>query len=132
VVRPRAPPQSTTEIGGVVHFVHVRSAHQDALPLIMTRGWPGSVIEMLDSAGPHTDPTAHGGGAADTFHLVLPSLPGYGFSGEPAEAGWDLGRTARAWPELMRRLGYDRHVAQGSAVGAGTRCWTRRPRSPPG
>ena len=91
-----------------IHFVHVKSEHQDALPLIMTHGWPGSVIEMLDSVGPLTNPTAHGGSAADAFHLVPPSLPGYGFSGEPAEVGWDLVRTARAWSELMRRLGYDR------------------------
>jgi len=118
--RLNALPQFTTEIDGVdIHFVHVRSEHPDALPLIMTHGWPGSVIEMLDSVGPLTDPTAHGGTAADAFHLVLPSLPGYGFSGEPAEVGWDLARTARAWVELMRRLGYDRYVAQGGDVGAG-------------
>ena len=118
--RLNALPQFTTEIDGVgIHFVHVRSAHPDALPLIMTHGWPGSVIEMLDSVGPLTDPTAHGGTAADAFDLVLPSLPGYGFSGEPAETGWDLVRTARAWSELMRRLGYDRYVAQGGDVGAG-------------
>src|SRR3954451_9863505 len=118
--RLNALPQFTTEIDGVdIHFVHVRSQHPDALPLIMTHGWPGSVIEMLDSVGPLTDPTAHGGAAADAFHLVLPSLPGYGFSGEPAETGWDLQRTARAWAELMRRLGYDRYVAQGGDVGAG-------------
>src|SRR3954462_10121840 len=118
--RLNALPQFTTEIDGVeIHFVHVRSPHSDALPLIMTHGWPGSVIEMLDSVGPLTDPTAHGGTAADAFHLVLPSLPGYGFSGEPAELGWDLPRTARAWAELMRRLGYDRYVAQGGDVGAG-------------
>ena len=85
----------------------------------MTHGWPGSVIEMIDSVGPLTDPTAHGGSAEDAFHLVLPSLPGYGFSGEPVEVGWDLGRTARAWAELMRRLGYTRYVAQGGDVGAG-------------
>src|SRR5436305_12925865 len=85
----------------------------------MTHGWPGSVIEMLDSVGPLADPTAHGGTAADAFHLVLPSLPGYGFSSEPAEVGWDLVRTARAWAELMSRLGYDRYVAQGGDVGAG-------------
>ena len=85
----------------------------------MTHGWPGSVIELLDSVGPLTDPTAHGGGAEDAFHLVLPSLPGYGLSGEPVEIGWDLGRTARAWAELMRRLGYARYVAQGGDVGAG-------------
>jgi pimeloyl-ACP methyl ester carboxylesterase len=118
--RLNALPQFTTEIDGVdIHFVHVTSEHPDALPLIMTHGWPGSVIEMLDSVGPLTDPTAHGGTAADAFHLVLPSLPGYGFSGEPAETGWDLARTARAWAELMRRLGYDRYVAQGGDVGAG-------------
>jgi len=118
--RLNAVPQSTTEIDGVdIHFVHVTSRHQDALPLIMTHGWPGSVVEMLDSVGPLTDPTAHGGAATDAFHLVLPSLPGYGFSGEPAEVGWDLVRTARAWSELMRRLGYDRYVAQGGDVGAG-------------
>ncbi len=118
--RLNALPQFTTEIDGVkIHFVHVRSPHPDALPLIMTHGWPGSVIEMLDAVGPLTDPTAHGGGAADAFHLVLPSLPGYGFSAEPAEVGWDLVRTARAWAELMRRLGYDRYVAQGGDVGAG-------------
>ncbi|TQS41160.1 epoxide hydrolase family protein [Cryptosporangium phraense] len=118
--RLNALPQFTTEIDGVeIHFVHVRSANPDALPLIMTHGWPGSVIEMLDSVGPLTDPTAHGGDADDAFHLVLPSLPGYGFSGEPAELGWDLVRTAQAWAELMSRLGYDRYVAQGGDVGAG-------------
>src|SRR3954464_3243205 len=115
-----ALPQFTTEIDGVdIHFVHVKSAHQNALPLIMTHGWPGSVMEMLDSVGPLIDPTAHGGTATDAFHLVLPSLPGYGFSAEPAEVGWDLVRTARAWSELMHRLGYDRYVAQGGDVGAG-------------
>jgi pimeloyl-ACP methyl ester carboxylesterase len=118
--RLNALPQVTTEIDGVdIHVVHVRSRHEDALPLVMTHGWPGSVIEMLDSVGPLTDPTAHGGTAEDAFHLVLPSLPGYGFSAEPAEVGWDLLRTARAWSELMRRLGYDRYVAQGGDVGAG-------------
>jgi pimeloyl-ACP methyl ester carboxylesterase len=118
--RLNALPQFTTEIDGVnIHFLHVRSKHPDALPLIMTHGWPGSVIEMLDSVGPLTDPVAHGGAATDAFHLVLPSLPGYGFSAEPAEVGWDLVRTARAWAELMRRLGYDRYVAQGGDVGAG-------------
>ena len=115
-----ALPQFTTEIDGVdVHFIHVRSAHENALPLIMTHGWPGSVVEMIDSVGPLTDPTAHGGSPEDAFHLVLPSLPGYGFSGEPGEVGWDLGRTARAWAELMLRLGYTRYVAQGGDVGAG-------------
>jgi pimeloyl-ACP methyl ester carboxylesterase len=118
--RLNALPQFVTEIDGVdVHFIHVRSEHENALPLIMTHGWPGSVIELLDSVGPLTDPTAHGGSAEDAFQLVLPSLPGYGLSGEPAEVGWDLGRTARAWAELMRRLGYTRYVAQGGDVGAG-------------
>jgi pimeloyl-ACP methyl ester carboxylesterase len=118
--RLNALPQFKTEIDGVdVHFLHVRSPHEDALPLIMTHGWPGSVVEMLDSVGPLTDPTAHGGRAEDAFHLVLPSLPGYGFSSEPTEVGWDLGRTGRAWAELMRRLGYTRYVAQGGDVGAG-------------
>jgi pimeloyl-ACP methyl ester carboxylesterase len=113
-------PQFTTEIDGVnVHFVHVTSRHEKALPLIMTHGWPGSIIEMIDSVGPLTDPTAHGGSVADAFDLVLPSLPGYGFSSEPTEVGWDLARTARAWAELMRRLGYDRYVSQGGDVGAG-------------
>jgi pimeloyl-ACP methyl ester carboxylesterase len=115
-----ALPQFTTEIDGVeIHFIHASSAHDDALPLIMTHGWPGSVVEMIDSVGPLTDPTAHGGSAEDAFHLVLPSLPGYGLSGEPAEIGWDLGRTALAWAELMRRLGYTHYVAQGGDVGAG-------------
>ncbi|WP_250032280.1 epoxide hydrolase family protein [Paractinoplanes maris] len=118
--RLNALPQFTTEIDGVgIHFVHVRSRHRDALPLVMTHGWPGSIIEMIDSIGPLTDPTAHGGTAADAFHLVLPSLPGYGFSAQPTEVGWDLVRTARAWAELMSRLGYDRYVAQGGDVGAG-------------
>jgi pimeloyl-ACP methyl ester carboxylesterase len=118
--RLNALPQFTTEIDGVeIHFLHVPSQHDDALPLIMTHGWPGSVIELLDSIGPLTDPTKYGGSAQDAFHVVLPSLPGYGFSAEPAEVGWDLGRTARAWAELMRRLGYTRFVAQGGDVGAG-------------
>jgi pimeloyl-ACP methyl ester carboxylesterase len=114
-----ALPQFTTGIDGVsIHFIHVRSAHDGALPLIMTHGWPGSVVELLEAVGPLTDPTAHGGRAEDAFHLVLPSLPGYGFSGEPGELGWDVGRIASAWAELMRRLGYDRYVAQGGDVGA--------------
>ncbi len=118
--RLNALPQFVSEIDGVdVHFIHVKSSHENALPLIMTHGWPGSVIEMIDSVGPLTDPTAHGGSAEDAFHLVLPSLPGYGLSGEPVEIGWDLGRTAQAWAELMRRLGYTRYVAQGGDVGAG-------------
>ncbi len=114
-----ALPQFTTEIDGVdIHFIHVKSPHENALPLIVTHGWPGSVIELLETIGPLTDPTAHGGQAQDAFHLVLPSLPGYGFSSEPAELGWDAGRTARAWSDLMRRLGYTRYVAQGGDVGA--------------
>jgi pimeloyl-ACP methyl ester carboxylesterase len=114
-----ALPQFVTEIDGVdTHFIHVRSQHEDALPLIMTHGWPGSVMELLETVGPLTDPTAHGGKAEDAFHLVLPSLPGYGFSGEPTELGWESGRTARAWAELMHRLGYSRYVAQGGDVGA--------------
>jgi pimeloyl-ACP methyl ester carboxylesterase len=114
-----ALPQFVTEIDGVdVHFIHVKSQHENALPLVMTHGWPGSVIELLESIGPLTDPTAHGGSAEDAFHLVLPSIPGYGFSGEPAELGWNAARTARAWAELMRRLGYRRYVAQGGDVGA--------------
>jgi hypothetical protein len=114
-----ALPQFITEIDGVdIHFIHVESPHPDALPLIMTHGWPGSVIELLGTVGPLTDPTAHGGDGTDAFALVLPSLPGYGFSGEPTEVGWDPGRTARAWAELMGRLGYDRYVAQGGDVGA--------------
>jgi pimeloyl-ACP methyl ester carboxylesterase len=118
--RLNALPQFATEIDGVdVHFIHVRSSHEDALPLIMTHGWPGSVIEQIDTVGPLTDPTAHGGSAEDAFHLVLPSLPGYGFSSQPAELGWNLGRVARAWAELMKRLGYTRYVAQGGDVGAG-------------
>jgi pimeloyl-ACP methyl ester carboxylesterase len=114
-----ALPQFTTEIDGVeIHFIHVKSQHEDALPLIMTHGWPGSVIELLEAVGPLTDPTAHGGRAEDAFHLVLPSLPGYGFSGEPIELGWNVGRIAKAWAELMHRLGYTRYVAQGGDVGA--------------
>ena len=117
--RLNALPQFTSEIDGVeIHFIHVRSPHEDALPLIMTHGWPGSVVELLDTVGPLTDPTAHGGTPEDAFHLVLPSLPGYGFSGEPTELGWDAARTARAWAELMHRLGYTRYVAQGGDVGA--------------
>jgi pimeloyl-ACP methyl ester carboxylesterase len=117
--RLNALPQFMTEIDGVdIHFIHVRSPHAGALPLIMTHGWPGSVVELLETVGPLTDPTAHGGSAEDAFHLVLPSLPGYGFSGEPAELGWNVGRTAQAWAELMRRLGYSRYVAQGGDVGA--------------
>jgi len=117
--RLNALPQYTTEIDRVdVHFIHVRSQHAGALPLIMTHGWPGSIIELLETIGPLTDPTAHGGLAEDAFHLVLPSIPGYGFSAEPTELGWYSGRVARAWAELMRRLGYARYVAQGGDQGA--------------
>jgi pimeloyl-ACP methyl ester carboxylesterase len=117
--RLNALPQFTTQIDGVdIHFLHVKSPHEHALPLLMTHGWPGSVIELLETVGPLTDPTAHGADAEEAFHLVLPSLPGYGFSGEPTEVGWDPGRTARAWAELMGRLGYGRYVAQGGDLGA--------------
>jgi pimeloyl-ACP methyl ester carboxylesterase len=117
--RLNALPQFVTEIDGVdVHFIHVRSPHEHALPLIMTHGWPGSVIELLEAVAPLTDPTAHGGLPTDAFDLVLPSLPGYGFSGEPVELGWNVGRVAQAWAELMHRLGYTRYVAQGGDVGA--------------
>jgi pimeloyl-ACP methyl ester carboxylesterase len=117
--RLNALPQFTTEIDGVeIHFLHVRSRHEDAMPLIMTHGWPGSVIELLDTIGPLTDPTAHGGSREDAFHLVLPSLPGYGFSGAPTELGWENGPIASAWAKLMQRLGYARYVAQGGDVGA--------------
>jgi pimeloyl-ACP methyl ester carboxylesterase len=117
--RLNALPQFKTEIDGVdVHFIHVKSRHEKALPLIITHGWPGSVIELLGVIGPLTDPAAHGGAAEDAFHLVVPSMPGYGFSGEPAKVGWDPGRIAQAWAELMRRLGYTRYVAQGGDQGA--------------
>jgi pimeloyl-ACP methyl ester carboxylesterase len=117
--RLNALPQFMTEIDGVdIHFIHVRSRHEDALPLIMTHGWPGSVVELLDTVGPLTDPTAHGGDAEDAFDLVLPSLPGYGLSGEPREIGWDAGHVGVAWAELMNRIGYTRYVAQGGDVGA--------------
>jgi pimeloyl-ACP methyl ester carboxylesterase len=117
--RLNALPQFTTGIDGVdVHFIHVKSPRADALPLIMTHGWPGSVIELLETVGPLTDPAAHGGSAGDAFHLVLPSIPGYGFSAEPAEIGWHSGRVAQAWAELMHRLGYTRYVAQGGDQGA--------------
>jgi pimeloyl-ACP methyl ester carboxylesterase len=112
-------PQFVTEIDGLdIHFIHVRSQHEDALPLIVTHGWPGSVIEQLKIIEPLTNPTAHGAAAADAFHLVIPSLPGYGFSAKPTTTGWDPVRTARAWTELMKRLGYTRFVAQGGDWGA--------------
>jgi len=114
-----ALPQFMTEIDGLeIHFIHVRSQHQDALPLIVNHGWPGSVIEQLKIIGPLTDPTAHGGSAADAFHVVIPSMPGYGFSGKPASTGWGPERMGRAWDVLMTRLGYRRYVAQGGDWGA--------------
>lgn len=112
--------QHVTTIDGLdIHFLHVRSPERDALPMIMTHGWPGSVLEFRKAIGPLTDPGGHGGRAEDAFHLVIPSLPGFGFSGKPTEPGWDLRRTARAWVELMQRLGYARYVAQGGDLGAG-------------
>jgi pimeloyl-ACP methyl ester carboxylesterase len=117
--RLNALPQFKTEIDGLdIHFIHVKSKHENALPLIITHGWPGSVIEMLEVIGPLTDPTAHGGTAADAFDVVIPSLPGYGFSDQPKEVGWGAGRIAQAWAELMSRLGYTRYVAQGGDQGA--------------
>jgi pimeloyl-ACP methyl ester carboxylesterase len=114
-----ALPQFITEIDGLdIHFIHVPSPHADALPLVVTHGWPGSIIEQLKIIEPLTNPTAHGGSAADAFHLVIPSLPGYGFSAKPTATGWDPARTARAWVTLMKRLGYTRFVAQGGDWGA--------------
>ena len=113
-----ALPNFITEIDGLdIHFIHVRSKHENALPMIITHGWPGSIIEQLKVIDPLTNPTAHGGTAADAFHVVIPSLPGYGFSGKPTTAGWDPIRIARAWPVLMKRLGYTRYVAQGGDWG---------------
>ena len=114
-----ALPQFMTEIDGLdIHFLHVRSEHEDALPLVVTHGWPGSIIEQLKIIDPLTNPTAHGGSAADAFHLVIPSMPGYGFSGKPTTTGWGPERTGRAWAELMNRLGYTRYLAQGGDWGA--------------
>src|SRR5271169_2064787 len=116
--RLNALPHFITEIDGLdIHFIHVRSQHEDALPLIVTHGWPGSIIEQLKIIEPLTNPTAHGGSASDAFHLVIPSLPGHGFSAKPTSTGWDPVRTARAWAVLMKRLGYDRFVAQGGDWG---------------
>src|SRR5579871_6592483 len=116
--RLNAQPQSTTEIDGLdIHFIHVRSKHEGALPLIVTHGWPGSVIEQLKIIDPLTNPAAHRASAADAFHLVIPSIPGYGFSGKPTTTGWDPVRVARAWIALMKRLGYTRYVAQGGDWG---------------
>lgn len=117
--RLNAWPQFVTNIDGVdIHFIHVRSRHENALPLVMTHGWPGSVFELLDSIRPLTDPTAYGGSAADAFHLVIPSLPGFGFSQKPRDTGWNPDRIARAWDVLMKRLGYARYVSQGGDWGA--------------
>jgi len=108
-----------TKIDGLdIHFIHVRSRHKDALPVIITHGWPGSVLELIKVIGPLTDPTAHGGSAEDAFDVVIPSVPGYGFSSKPTGTGWDPDHIARAWPELMKRLGYTRYVAQGGDWGA--------------
>jgi pimeloyl-ACP methyl ester carboxylesterase len=111
--------QFRTPLDGLgIHFLHIRSPHDHALPLVLTHGWPGSIVEFLKVIGPLTDPTAHGGEAADAFHLVCPTLPGYGFSDKPTEPGWNIERIARAWSQLMRRLGYERYVAQGGDWGA--------------
>jgi len=117
--RLNALPQFLTNLDGLdIHFIHVRSRHADAMPLVMTHGWPGSVLELLDTVGPLTDPTAHGGRAEDAFHLVLPSIPGFGFSQKPTGSGWNPDRIARAWDSLMKRLGYERYAAQGGDWGA--------------
>lgn len=117
--RLNALPQFVTEIDGLdIHFIHVRSKHETALPVIITHGWPGSIIEQLKIVGPLTDPTSHGGSASDAFDVVIPSMPGYGFSGRPATTGWDPPRIARAWIILMKRLGYARYVAQGGDWGS--------------
>jgi pimeloyl-ACP methyl ester carboxylesterase len=124
-------PQFTTHIDGVgIHFLHVRSKHANALPIVLTHGWPGSVFEFLKTIGPLVDPTAHGGRAEDAFHVVIPSLPGYGFSGKPRATGWGLPRIARAWSELMARLGYTRWVAQGGDWGAGVTTWLAKQHAP--
>ena len=117
--RMNALPQFITEIDGLdIHFIHVRSTHEDALPLIVTHGWPGSIVEQMKLVDPLTNPTAHGGNASDAFHLVIPSIPGYGYSGKPATTGWDVPHIARAWDVLMKRLGYTSYVAQGGDWGA--------------
>src|SRR4249919_2982314 len=114
-----ALPQFITEIDGLdIHFIHVRSKHENALPLIVTHGWPGSVTEQMKIIDPLTNPTAHGGNASDAFHLVIPSIPGYGYSGKPTTTGWDPAHIARAWVVLMKRLGYTKFVAQGGDWGA--------------
>jgi pimeloyl-ACP methyl ester carboxylesterase len=129
--RLNALPQFTTEVDGLdIHFIHVRSNHENALPLIVTHGWPGSVIEQLKIIDPLTNPTAHGASASDAFHLVIPSLPGYGFSARPTATGWDPVRTARAWVVLMKRLGYTQFVSQGGDLGSGV-CTAMAKQAPP-
>src|SRR5580704_6824092 len=124
-------PQFMTEIDGLdIHFIHVRSKHENALPLMVTHGWPGSVIEQMKIIDPLTNPTEHGGSASDAFHLVIPSLPGFGFSARPTTAGWGAERTARAWVVLMQRLGYPRFAAQGGDLGAGV-CTAMAKQAPP-
>jgi pimeloyl-ACP methyl ester carboxylesterase len=114
-----ALPQFITEIDGLdIHFINVRSEHDNALPLIVTHGWPGSIVEQMKIIDPLTNPTAHGGTASDAFHLVIPSMPGYGYSGKPSTTGWDVAHIARAWVVLMKRLGYTKFVAQGGDWGA--------------
>ena len=129
--RLNAVPGYWTSIDGLgFHFLHVRSRHEQAMPLILTHGWPGSIVEFLNVIGPLTDPTAHGGKAEDAFHVVIPSLPGYGFSEKPSASGWGLPRIARAWATLMQRLGYQRYAAQGGDWGAGVATWMARQHVP--
>jgi pimeloyl-ACP methyl ester carboxylesterase len=119
-----AYPQFRTDIDGLgIHFLHARSPHEHARPIILTHGWPGSIVEFLNVIGPLTNPTKHGGQPADAFHVVLPSLPGFGFSDKPTKSGWGLPRIARAWSVLMRRLGYTDYLAQGGDWGAGVTTW---------
>src|SRR5580704_7515241 len=126
-----ALPQFRTQLDGLgIYFIHVRSKHENALPIILTHGWPGSIIEFLQVTGPLTNPTAHGGKADEAFHVVIPSLPGFGFSDKPTEAGWRLPRIANAWAALMARLGYSRYVAQGGDWGAGVTSWMAKQREP--
>jgi hypothetical protein len=124
-----ALPQFRTQIDGLgIYFLHVRSKHENALPIILTHGWPGSIIEFLQVIAPLVDPTAHGGKADEAFHVVIPSLPGFGFSDKPAEVGWRLPRIANAWGALMARLGYSHYVAQGGDLGAGVSSWMAKQR----
>jgi len=128
--RLNAFPQFRTHIDGLgIHFLHVRSRHQNALPMILTHGWPGSVIEFLDAIDPLVNPTAHGGTADDAFHVVIPSMPGFGLSDKPANTGWGLPRIGRAWHTLMKRLGYTHYVAQGGDLGAGVASWMSKQHS---